>query len=92
MSNKYFAGNKGQYVFCDICGQACYAFEAKRLTTETGRPGLIVCPNDRDAIDPGLIAYTIPAEKAVPWTRINHTDVSNGTAPLDYESTTSLGV
>lgn len=91
MSNKYFAGNKGRYVFCDICGQACYAFEANRLTLETGRPGLIVCPNDDDCADPGLIAYTVPAEKPVQWTRINHQNIDNGTAPLNYETSTELG-
>ena len=91
MSNKYFAGNRGYYIFCDICGQACYAFEAHRLETATGRPGLMVCPNDHDNIDPGLMAYYIQPEKPVAWTRINHQDVTNGTAPLDYESATSLG-
>lgn len=92
MSNKYFAGNKGQYIYCDICGQACYAWEAKRLSTATGRPGCIVCPNDRDDIDPGLIAYSIPAERGVAWTRINHQNQTNGSAPLDFETSTELGV
>lgn len=91
MSNKYFAANKGQYIFCDICGQACYAYEAKRLTEATGRPGLIVCPNDADKEDFGLIAYNISVEKAVAWTRINHQSTSNGTAPINYETTTDLG-
>lgn len=92
MSNKYFAGNKGQYIFCDICAQACYAWEAIRLSSATGRPGLIVCPNDADAVDPGLMAYTVPAEKGVPWTRINHTNVDNGASPLNYDTATNLGV
>lgn len=92
MANKYFAGDKAQYIFCDICGQACYAFEATKLSSATGRPGLIVCPNDADAIDPGLMAYTVPAEKPVPFTRINHTNLDNGSAVINYESSTALGV
>lgn len=92
MSNKYFAGNKGRYIFCDICGQACYAFEAVRLDQYTGRPGLMVCPNDADAVDPGLIAYKVPAEKPVEWTRINHQNQTNGTAVINYETSTALGV
>ena len=91
MSNKYFAGNKGQYIYCDICGQACYAFEAKRLSDATGRPGLIVCPNDRDEEDPGLMAYTVPVEKGVKWTRINHQNVDNGASIINYETSSSLG-
>ena len=91
MSNKYFAGNKGRYIFCDICGQPCYAHEAIRLEANTGRPGLIVCPRDADGADPGLIPFAVPAEKGVPWTRINHTDVANGAAVLDLETTTGLG-
>lgn len=92
MSNKYFSGNKGRYIFCDVCGQACYAFEATKLKTETGKGGLIVCPNDVDKIDFGLIPFTVPTEKKVDWTRINHTNVTNGTAPLNLETATSLGV
>ena len=91
MSNKYFRGDKAQYIFCDICGQACYAFEATKLTTATGRPGLIVCPNDVDQIDPGLLAYTVPAEKPVPFTRVNHSNVNNGAAVINYETSTELG-
>lgn len=91
MSNKYFAGNKGQYIFCDLCGQAVYAFEAKKLSTATGRPGLIVCPRDADSVDPSLLSYNIPTEKSPPFVRTNHTNVSNGATPLDYETTTALG-
>ncbi len=91
MSNKYFAGNKGHYIFCDICGQACYDYEAVRLSTETGRPGLIVCPNDADGTDYGLIPYAIPIEQSVKWSRINHQNVTNSATPLDYDTTTELG-
>jgi hypothetical protein len=82
MSNKYFAGNKGHYIFCDICGQACYAAESVKLSMQTGRGGCIVCPNDADLIDPGTIPYALPTEKSVQWARVNHTDVTNGTSPL----------
>lgn len=92
MSNKYFAGNKGRYIFCDICGQATYAHEAIKLKEYTGRGGCIVCPNDADNIDHGLIPYNPITERAVTWTRINHTNVDNATAVIDYETTTSLGV
>lgn len=92
MSNKYFSGRKGRYIFCDMCGQAVYAHEARRLSSETGRGGLIVCPNDADAIDYGLIPYIVTTEQPLEWTRINHRNISNGTDILDYETTTGLGV
>jgi hypothetical protein len=87
MSNKYFAANKGHYIFCDICGQACYDYEAVLLSTETGRGGCLVCPNDADKIDHGLMAFMLPQEKPVQVTRINHQNVDNGTSPLDIETT-----
>lgn len=92
MSNKFFSGKKDHYIFCDICGQATYDFEVTKLGTETGRPGLLVCPNDVDDIDYGLIPYTLPNEKSVRWSRINHQDVTNGTEPEDMETSTELGV
>lgn len=92
MSNKYFSGRLDRYIFCDICGQATYMFEAVKLKQETGRGGLIVCPNDADKIDFGLIPYSIKEERPVKWTRINHTNTSNGTDPVDVETSTELGV
>ncbi len=92
MSNKYFSGKKGHYIFCDICGQACYDWQVTRLTTQTGRPGLLVCPADADSIDPGLISYTVSNERSVKWARINHTNVDNGADPIDYDTTTELGI
>lgn len=89
MSNKYFSGRQGRYIFCDICAQPCYAFEAVKLSDKTGRGGLIVCPQDADKIDFGLIPFTPTTEKAVPWTRINHQNVENGAEPYDIET---LGV
>ncbi len=92
MSNKFFAGNKGHYIFCDICGQACYDWEVTRLKTDTGRPGLLVCKNDADSVDYGLVPYTVPNERTVRWARINHQDVTNGSEPEDIETSTELGV
>jgi len=92
MSNKYFSGKLGRYVFCDICGQAVYADQATKLKAETGRGGLIVCRFDIDVIDHGLIPYVPTTEQPVKWARINHTNTTNGTAVLDYETTTGLGV
>ena len=86
MSNKYFSGRNGHYIYCDICGQAVYARDAKKLDTKTGRGGLLVCPQDADKIDPGLIAYEIPVEKSVKWARVNHTNITNGTPPADVET------
>lgn len=90
MSNKYFSGRYGRYIFCDICGQACYVKEAVKLDTKTGRGGLIVCPNDIDARDPGIIPYNPTTEKKEPWTRINHTNTDNGSEPADIN--TDVGV
>lgn len=86
MSNKYFSGRKGHYIFCDICGQACYDWQVVRLDANTGRGGLLVCPNDADSIDHGLIPYTPTTERPVRWTRINHQSVINGSEPYDIET------
>lgn len=75
-------------VFCDICGQKCYASEASKLAAYTGRGGLIVCPNDVDKIDYGLVPYKTPPERSIPWTRINHTNVVNGSPIFDLEAAT----
>jgi hypothetical protein len=69
-----------------MCGQACYVWEATKLSPDTGRGGLIVCANDADKIDFGLVPYAIPPERPVEWTRINHRNVTNGTEPLDVEA------
>lgn len=87
----YFSGRLGPYLFCDICGQPCYISESMTLSRYTGRGGLIVCPNDRDKIDPSTMPYKLPAEAVIPWARINHTAVTNGTAIIDIE-TTNIGV
>lgn len=92
MTNKYFNGKKDHYIFCDICGQACYDFEVTRLSSATGKPGLLVCPNDVDGTDYGLIPYALPNERPVQWARINHQNVTNGSDVLDYDTTTELGV
>lgn len=92
MSNKYFSGRKGPYIYCDLCGQACYVDEVVRLKSGTGRPGLLVCPNDADGIDYGLFPRITATEKPVKWTRINHQNVTNGSEPENVETSTSIGV
>ena len=92
MSNTYFSGRRERYIYCDLCGQAVYISEAKKLEPETGRGGLIVCRYDADKIDFGLIPYVPTTERPVRETRINHQNVTNGSAVLDYETTTSLGM
>jgi len=74
------------YVFCDICGRRCYASETIQLTQYTGRGGMIVCKQDADKIDPGLIPYNIPKEKLVSRVRINHTNTTDGSPLVDLES------
>ena len=62
------ARHNGDYYFsCMICGDRCWASTARKLSTYTGRGGLIVCPECDDPIDYGLVPYTIPAEKPVPF-------------------------
>ena len=83
---------RGDWVFfCDICGQKYYGSEAIKLSTYTGRGGLIVCSNDADKIDYGLVPYKIPAQKSIPWARPGTTNVSNGADPIDVETSTQLG-
>lgn len=89
MTDRFSPGRLGDWiVFCDICGQKCYASETSKLSTYTGRGGLIVCSKDADRIDYGLVPYRVPTEKNVPWTRINHTDVSNSAPIYDLEAST----
>jgi len=89
MADRFNPGRVGDWVvFCDICGQKCYASEATKLSTYTGRGGLIVCPKDVDKIDYGLIPYKLPIERNVPWTRINHTDVADGSPIYDLQVAT----
>lgn len=92
MSNRYFSGRKGHYIFCDICGQACYDWEITVLDSKTGRGGCIVCPKDADSIDYGIIPYALPVEKSVKFARMENTDVTNEAAPIVYETATNLGV
>lgn len=91
MSSKYFAGNRGHYIFCDICGQACYERDAVKLAANTGRGGLVVCRKDADTIDYGLLPYNIPIEQGVKFIKAN-TDIPSGATPLDFDKSTKLGV
>lgn len=91
MSNKYFSGRDGRYIYCDLCGQACYVHQIVKLSPETGRGGLLVCQNDADNIDFGLVPFVIPNEQPIRVARINHTNITNGTAPLDVEGSGAIG-
>jgi hypothetical protein len=86
MSNKYFSTRKGPYVYCDMCGQACYIWEINKLSTDTGRGELIVCKNDADKIDFGLKPYTVASEKKIPFSKPNHTNLTNGSEPYNIET------
>jgi hypothetical protein len=93
MSDRFNKVRHGDWVlFCDICGQKCFASEAFKLSEFTGRGGLIVCRKDKDKIDYGLIPYTVSLEKTIPYTRINHTNVANGAPVIDADTSTELGV
>lgn len=87
--DRFNPGRLGDWViFCDICGQKCYASESTKLTTYTGKGGNIVCQHDVDEVDKGLIPFNVNVEQNIPWTRVNHTDTTNSTAP--YVDTTIL--
>lgn len=79
---------KDWYAYCDICGQRYLASKTSKLSTYTGRGGLVVCKHDTDRIDPGLIPFLPRREKSVPYIRINHTDITDGSPEVDYESMT----
>lgn len=76
------------YVYCDICGQRSLASNSTKLSTYTGKGGLIVCRHDVDEIDSGLIPYTPRREQNVPWARIGHTNTDNASPLVDLESMT----
>jgi hypothetical protein len=76
------------FAFCDICGKRCYASTMIKLAPETGRGGLLVCQEDSDRIDNGIIPFVPRKEVNVPFTRINHTDVTNSAAIVNTETMT----
>lgn len=76
-------------VYCHICGLPCWGSEATKLGKYTGAEGAIVCPNDRDSVNYGLIGYKVPAEKSVPFVAdsINSgTDPGEEIAPFDFST------
>lgn len=75
-------------VYCDICGQKCYASTTSQLPADTGRGGLVVCRHDADAIDYGIIPYKIPLEKNVPYTRVPNTNLDNSYPIVNPETMT----
>jgi hypothetical protein len=86
VKDRFSPGRLGDWiVFCDICGQKHYASETTKLSTYTGKGGLVVCKHDVDKIDAGLVPYSIKREKNVPFIRINHTNTSNAAPLVDLE-------
>ncbi len=90
MKNTYtMKKKKGDYIiYCQICGDPCWASQATKLEKETGHGGLIVCPEDVDAIDYGLIPFKIAPEENPKIVTINHyasnpNDVPNSIPPID---------
>lgn len=76
------------YVYCDICGQRTLASSSSKLSTYTGKGGLIVCKHDVDDIDPGLIPFIPRKEKLVNTVRLNHQNTDNSSPIVDLESMT----
>jgi len=76
------------FVYCDICGQRTYASKATKLSTYTGKGGLVVCSHDVDRIDYGLVPYTPRKEANVDFVRINHVNTDNASPLVDLESMT----
>lgn len=77
-TNKYTSNHFSDWIIhCDICGKPTWYSDSTILDSDTGRGGLLVCPDDNDAIDYGLVPYEIPTESTVDTTRINNTINSN---------------
>jgi len=60
-------------------------WEITKLSPETGRGGLLVCRDDADRIDPGLMPITPPKERIVPFSRPDNSS-TNGSEPYDVET------
>ena len=77
--------NVGDYqIYCDQCGQVCWASRSRILAVETGKGGLRVCPNCNDKIDYGLVPYVIRPEAPIPDSRINQRDTTTGSNIPDF--------
>lgn len=72
-------------IYCDICGKKCYASETTKLSNYTGRGGLIVCHQDADKIDAGLVPYNIKKENSIQNIRVNHTNTTISSPYMDLE-------
>ena len=67
-----------------------------KLTTYTGKGGLLVCQDDADVIDYGLVPYKVPAETPITDTSTNHyasnpEDVPTGDAPFNTANKNPTG-
>lgn len=62
------------YLYCDQCSQPCWESLSTKLDNDTGKDGLVVCPNCIDATDYGLIPFVVRPEDSIPVVRINQTN------------------
>lgn len=73
-TNKFTNSKLSDYIIhCDICGKPTWYSDSIILDSNTGKGGLLVCPDDNDKIDYGLVPYEIPTESQVETTRIDST-------------------
>ena len=63
-----------------------YASDASKLSTYTGKGGLIVCRHDVDRIDEGLKPFTPRREQNVQQVRVAHTNTDNAAPLIDLEA------
>lgn len=84
-TNKFTSNRLSDWIIhCDICGKPTWYSDSVTLEPETGKGGLLVCPDDRDIIDYGLVPYEIPTESQVTTTRIDNT-IYTSTPTTTYE-------
>lgn len=78
------------YAYCDICGQRTYASNTTKLSTHTGKGGLVVCRHDVDKIDQGLNSFVPRVGQNPSVVRPNHTNTDSTTPDIDVEDMTYL--
>jgi hypothetical protein len=74
------------YVFCDICGRRYCASQTYRINDKS-RGTLVVCYDDRDAVDYGAIPYRTPIERPI-QTRTKRNNVDNASPAFNIEEST----
>lgn len=85
MNNFKHRIKKGDYpIDCDICGATCWFSQSTVLDKNTGKGGLRVCPDDKDATDYGLVPYKVRPERPVPDVRQHQTDTTTTDTAPDF--------